>query len=101
VSDEEPMGLMPFDLQAPARLIYPVHSPMRDMERNVTAIDIGSTAGEGTFTVVKQDDGSASAWVTIPCEAMVHDGCRYCECDDSHRVYLTEMQIRELRNLLG
>lgn len=102
--EEEPRGagLMPFDLEAPARLIYPVHSPMRGMDRDVTAIDIGYNASEGgTFTLVRDNEGGVTAWIKVPCEAMVHDGCRYCECDDSHRIYLTEMQLNAIGNLLN
>lgn len=99
--DEEPMGLMPFDLEAPARLICPVYSPMRGMDRDVTAIDIGYTPGESTFTLVRDNEGSVTAWIKVSCEAMSHDGCRYCECDDSHRIYLTEVQLSRLRNLLN
>lgn len=100
MSDEEPIGFTPFDLQAPARLIYPVYSSMRGMDRDVTAIDIGHSAGEGRFTIVRGNDGEVSAWVKVPCEAMSHGGCRYCECEDSHVVYFTEGQLRALREML-
>lgn len=100
MSDEEPTGFMPFDLQAPARLIYPAYSPMREMDRDVTSIDIGHSAGEGRFTIARENDGSITACVKVPCEAMSHGGCRYCECDDSHQIYLTDEQLRALRGML-
>jgi hypothetical protein len=97
---DDSMGLTPFDLQAPARLLHPAYSPMGAEERKVYTIKLGHSSTEGEFVYIKRTGEEDLAYVRVPCEFMAHPGCTYCECGDSHNVYFTDVQLRHLRELL-
>jgi len=103
-------GLAPYDLTAPARLLYPgmpqhARTGLRDR-----AVSLGSEAEPATLRVVTWDDCSrycpaegpheAGNWaqLIVPCDARPH--CQACECDEAHRWFLTDEQVAVLKGIL-
>jgi hypothetical protein len=99
-----PYGLVPFDLQAPARLLVP-HS--HDRQSSSRSIELGSEGATlevlewGSCRATCKAPGSHEAGrrliLRIPCDALPH--CNACECGSGHDVYLTSDQETALGGL--
>lgn len=90
-------GLMPYDLEAPARLLYPVYSPVREGRPEVNKLQLGLDT-PFTFKAIRYQGGRVEFQVSVPCDAAPH--CRGCECEDTHFATLTEEQVTDLYRML-
>ena len=103
----EQHGLVPYDLQMPARMLVPYPHKRRNFRaRTVTLGQHG--AGEnaeleiwtwdacapGCDAPVPSHDAGRSVRLQVPCENLPH--CHYCECGSKHEFLLADGQVSEL-----
>lgn len=89
---------MPYDLTAPARLLFPVYTPMREEGLRVERMQLGYGDPVVTFSMFRHQDGRTEYQVSVPCDNAPH--CHYCECGTTHYANLTEEQAWALRRML-
>jgi hypothetical protein len=89
--------LNPYDLQAPARLIYPGFK--YGTKNRVTKLELGTVADRVELTRIRYEGGETRWELKVPCDNIPH--CSACECSSSHYVSITPEQVQQLKQFLG
>lgn len=97
-------GLVPWDLQPPARLLVPHQHTRRNMRTRTVKLggDVDGATVEiltwdaclsGCAAPVSSHEAGRSVLMKVPCDSLPH--CGACECGSEHTLYVTNHQVAD------